>query len=145
MSERMLVVIAVAVLILLIAIVAAAVYGAKKRRSARLRSRFGPEYDRVVREQEDVARAEAALEERERPARKFVVRPLSPEERERFIKAWRDVQARFVDDPGKALAEADRLVDELAGLSGGQFRRASGRCVRPSIIPWSFRATALLM
>jgi hypothetical protein len=40
-------------------------------------------------------------------------RPLSSDESVRFSKAWRAVQARFIDDPNGAVTEADRLVGEL--------------------------------
>lgn len=38
------------------------------------------------------------------------IRPLAPAIAERYSSAWREVQARFVDDPSHALEEADRLV-----------------------------------
>jgi hypothetical protein len=108
-------IVAVAILLAGVVILARSV---KRRRSTRLRSRFGPEYDHVLKERGDVARAEAALEEREQRARKIIVRPLSREEHERFAQGWREAQAHFVDDPGRAVEEADLLVEKLMGERG---------------------------
>jgi len=105
--------------VLLILFVVAAILArrAKQQRSERLRSRFGPEYDRLVVE-EGNARAEAALEKRERRARQITIRPLSTSEREKFAEAWRAVQAQFVDNPNHAVAEADRLIEEVMSKRG---------------------------
>ena len=37
----------------------------------------------------------------------------SPEDRMRFSRRWSDIQGRFVDDPGAAVASADDLVGEM--------------------------------
>jgi hypothetical protein len=90
----------------------------RKKRSEHLQSRFGPEYDRVVQEHGNRHRAEAALEKREQRLSKIQLHPLALSDRDRFIRAWRSVQARFVDDPSGALAEADRLVNEVMQARG---------------------------
>lgn len=126
MSEPRLIIIIVVALVVVIAIAVIALRGAKRRRTTQLRRRFGPEYDRVVQEHGDVTRAEADLAERERRGRTIVVRPLTPAEHERFAEAWRTVQSEFVDDPGQAVVEADRLVEELMSQRGypvGDFER----------------------
>src|SRR4051794_18388318 len=84
----------------------------RRRRTEQLRDRFGPEYERAVREA-GPDRAEAALLERARRVKKFSLRELTPEEHQRFITEWRTVQTRFVDTPREAVTEADRLVDLL--------------------------------
>ncbi|MET9132267.1 hypothetical protein [Streptomyces antibioticus] len=84
-----------------------------------LKRRFGPEYDRAVaRHDGDVQAAErelAALVERHGGLRE---RPLEPAERERYEARWTATQEHFVDSPREAVAEADRLVAELAGARG---------------------------
>ncbi|WP_416984589.1 hypothetical protein [Streptomyces sp. T028] len=84
-----------------------------------LKQRFGPEYDRAVaRHDGDVEGAErelGALMERHGGLRE---RPLEPAERERFETRWTAAQERFVDSPGEAVAEADRLLAEVAGARG---------------------------
>ena len=144
MTEPRLIVAAIILLVIVIVIVALAVRGAQRRRSARLRSRFGPEYDRVVREQGNVRRAEATLAERERRASKIVVHPLSADERKRSAEAWRAVQAGFVDEPGRAVAEADRLVEQLMSQRGypvGNFQtQADDISVDHPMVVQSYRA-----
>jgi hypothetical protein len=144
MSERTLIVVIVLAVVILIAVAATVVRSARKRRSARLRSRFGPEYDRVVLEQGDAARAEAALEERERRSRTIIVRPLSAAEQERFVEAWRALQSQFVDDPGRAVTEADRLVEDLMSQRGypvGNFElQAADISVDHPVVVQSYRS-----
>jgi len=89
-----------------------------RRRSLRLRSRFGPEYERTVRESGDRRRAENELERREKRVERLHVHPLSMRDRDRFVAEWRADQARFVDDPAGAVTEADRLVQEVMKLRG---------------------------
>jgi hypothetical protein len=99
------------ILILVVVVVAAfALAMLRERRSRRLRSHFGPEYDRAVRESGSRSKAEEVLVERQRRLEKLNIRPLSPEERDRFASQWHDTQARFVDDPAGSIRQADRLV-----------------------------------
>src|ERR1700751_2930763 len=74
----------------------------RRRRRASLQSRFGPEYERTVREI-GPNRANTVLLEREKRVEKFHIRDLKVEERERFITAWRKVQSQFVDAPQQAV------------------------------------------
>jgi hypothetical protein len=90
-----------------------AVIAAMRRRSRELRRRFGDEYDRVVREAGDRRKAEAILAAREKRVEKLELKTLSGEDRKRFSDAWTALQARFVDDPREAVAEANRLVKDL--------------------------------
>ena len=92
----------------------------RKRRSttADLRQKFGPEYERAVKEQGSERKAEAKLAGREKRVEKLVIRDLEPLERERFSKQWASVQSRFVDSPKGAVAEADDLVSSLMTTRG---------------------------
>jgi hypothetical protein len=103
-----------ALVIVAILIVIAAVVVMRRRKSNQLKSRFGPEYDRAVRQQDgDARRAEATLEDRERRVEAFPLRPLSPVDREAYAMEWAAVQRRFVDDPSAAVGTADRLVNRV--------------------------------
>jgi hypothetical protein len=82
----------------------------RRARSERLRSRFGPEYERTVRQAGSPARAEALLDAREKKVESFHVRELNPDERRRYMNDWSHVQATFVDRPTDAVIEADRLI-----------------------------------
>lgn len=79
-------------------------------RRRHLRDRFGPEYDRI---REDSAGRRAAVQElteRERRHAEMGIRPVSAMARDRYTKSWSLIQATFVDQPTKAVDEADRLV-----------------------------------
>jgi hypothetical protein len=109
------IIIAIVVALIVIAAIAWAI--ARNRRTAALKSRFGPEYERTVRER-GPGEAETALLERQKRVEKFRMRDLTAEERERFITEWRMAQARFVDDPKRAVTDADDLVARLMQSRG---------------------------
>jgi hypothetical protein len=90
----------------------------KQRRTAALRARFGPEYDRVLQSTHTPAEAERVLRERQRRVESFSLRSLSREQAEQFAASWRTVQARFVDDPHAAVVEADRLIEDVMRSRG---------------------------
>jgi hypothetical protein len=107
------------VLVVVIAAIAVAVlWYFQKRRSERLHGRFGPEYDRALAEYGGRRKAESELERREKRIEKFHIRPISRDERERFAEDWRKDQARFVDEPPQAVAQAHKLVNEVMRARG---------------------------
>jgi hypothetical protein len=106
-----------AVVVVLAAIALAWTYVQRQRR-VRLRERFGPEYDRTLREAGTPEKAEAILDARARRVEKLKIRPLSREQSESFSREWRRVQGLFVDDPDGAVAAADRLVTQVMSARG---------------------------
>lgn len=108
----------VLVIVIVVLLAAVGLLVARQRRSAQLREGFGPEYDRVVRERGDQGAAEAELRERRERRRGYDIRALEPEARERYAERWSATQARFVDQPASALAEADTLVGEVMSDRG---------------------------
>jgi hypothetical protein len=101
---------------------------ARRKRTAHLKQRFGPEYDRAVAAQGDASKAESHLEQREKRVEKLNIRPVPPELRERFAASWLEVQARFVDEPAAAVVEADALVRkvmESRGYDTGSFEQGA--------------------
>src|SRR6201997_2726128 len=108
----------VIVVIAVIAMAAIAWMAMRKRRSEKLRERFGPEYDRVVRQQGDARKAEGVLEFREKRREKFKVRPLSAADRSSFEYRWNEVQRQFVDDPRGAVTLADSLITDVMQSRG---------------------------
>lgn len=85
-----------------------------RQRSARLRSTFGPEYDRAVDASGGSRRqAESELRARRERREQLDIRPLQPAARERYLIAWKQTQERFVDAPSEAVTEADRLVTDV--------------------------------
>ena len=110
---------------LLIGIIAAivivgivAMFVSRRRRSEHLKEHFGPEYHRAVVEAGSPSKAEAELAKREKRVEKLDIRPLSPAEREDFGRRWTEVQARFVEDPPRAVAFADALLGEVMKARG---------------------------
>ena len=79
----------------------------------KLRDRFGPEYDRAVSDSDSRTAAEKELAEREHRHSEFDLKPLSPAAQDSYRRHWADVQAKFVDSPESAIADADRLVTDL--------------------------------
>jgi FtsZ-interacting cell division protein ZipA len=90
----------------------------RNRQSQRLRQRFGPEYDRVLKSSGSRSKAERELLARTKRVEKLRIHALTPEERTRFTEAWRTTQARFVDDPSLAVTEADQLVKDVMRTRG---------------------------
>jgi hypothetical protein len=93
-------------------------YVQTRQRSAHLRERFGPEYERTRSQVGDMRRAEAALAAREQRVGKLHIRSLAPDERARFAEVWHHIQSLFVDDPQGAIGEADRLVNDVMTTRG---------------------------
>lgn len=104
-------------LIVVVVLIGATLYS-RRARTERLRERFGPEYDRALEAKGGRAKAEADLAEREKRVEKLDIRSLEPAERREFISRWTDVQARFVDDPARAVAFADALLGEVMKARG---------------------------
>jgi hypothetical protein len=106
------------IVIAAVAVVAVIAMAARRRRTAALRQRFGPEYDRAVEAREGRALAEADLRDREKQRAQLDIRPLPEGMRVRFAQEWRDVQERFVDQPSDAVVAADRLVYSVMETRG---------------------------
>jgi hypothetical protein len=101
---------------IIIAVVAVLVIGAlvwfamNNRRSEQLREQFGPEYDRTLEQTGDRRDAESELTQRRARREDLDIRPLDAASRQRYAEQWREVQARFVDEPAAALTQANGLV-----------------------------------
>ena len=85
----------------------------RRKRTERLKKHFGPEYERAVGEAGDQGAAEKELVARERKRQKLDIVALSPESRAKYAEHWHTVQTAFVDDPSRAVGDADRLVTEV--------------------------------
>jgi FtsZ-interacting cell division protein ZipA len=104
------------VLIAVLVVVVLVVVGwavSRRQRSARLKKRFGPEYERTVGELGEQRAAEAELLQREKKRKKLDIVDLSPEVRQEHAATWQQVQTDFVDDPQDAVGRAERLVTRV--------------------------------
>ena len=91
---------------------------ARRKTTERLRERFGPEYDKTVSTHHSQQLAEAELSKREKRVRKFNIITLPRPERARYRENWIVIQSRFVDQPDSAVADANRLVQEVMQRCG---------------------------
>ena len=115
----------------------------RSRNSAQLQSKFGPEYNRVMDEIGGKGEAEAQLHERQKRVEKFDLKSLSAQQREDFATRWRELQGRFVDDPSRALSEADKLLGEVMAACGYPMedfeQRSSDLSVHHPVVVQSYR------
>ena len=108
----------IAIVVAVIAVAVALWALLETQRTKRLRSKFGPEYDHTIEREGDRRRAEAELAHREARVKKLHIRDLTTQERERYADAWRRQQAMFVDDPRRAVLDADTLVTDVMTSRG---------------------------
>lgn len=99
--------------IVLLAIVVGLAMLARWRSRANLQQRFGPEYDREVAARGSERDAERHLREVANRRDQLEIRRLEPAARDRYTQRWQSVQTNFVDQPGRALDEADQLVTDV--------------------------------
>ena len=116
MNTTLIIVIAV-VVVVIIGVILASVFS-RRRRTQRLHTQFGTEYDRTVQTLGDEKKAQTALDERQKHVESLTIRPLSVSERERYQADWAAIQSKFVDAPGQAITDADRLITEVMLLRG---------------------------
>jgi hypothetical protein len=101
------------VVVVVIVVLVAGAWAVRVNRSRTLQQRFGPEYDRVVEEEGDRRRAEAALAELAERRDSLEITDLDPDTRRAYAEEWRAVQERFIDEPRQSVAEADALVQRV--------------------------------
>lgn len=115
------------VLALLVIIVAAVVVSRRSQHQhTQLKRKYGPEYDRLVQQHGNVARAEQELREREKRVHAQHLHPLNEADRALFSTDWEKVQTRFVDDPTGAVQVADDLIKSVM-LARGYSRESVER------------------
>jgi hypothetical protein len=108
----------IVIAIVVVAAIALVAVGVSRRRTAMLRGRFGPEYDRAVENRDDRRAGEADLRAREKQRARFDIEPLPEADRLRFADEWRDVQELFVDQPAQAAGAADTLITRVMQARG---------------------------
>ena len=124
------------VIVIIVLVVAVALIGRvtrQRRQSEQLHETFGSEYDRAVSQHGSQDRAEADLLARKERVEALNIRPLSATDRTRFAAAWRSTQARFVDHPVEATADADRLIADLMQVRGYPVRDFEQRAADISV------------
>jgi hypothetical protein len=104
------IVLAIIVLVIIVLLMAVVL---RKRNQARVQQRFGPEYEREVAERGNERDAVRHLSDVADRRDKLDIRRLEPTARDHYTRRWEAVQTDFVDRPGQALDEADRLVIDV--------------------------------
>ena len=137
-----------ATVLIALAVAAVAWLVVQKQKSTKLRRRFGPEYDRAIKEYGGRTKAEAELSKREQRVAGLNIIPITAAEAARFSNAWNSLQSRFVDDPKGVVPEADLLVRELMikrGYPMGDFelRAADISVDHPSVVK-NYRAAQII-
>ncbi|MEU3856163.1 hypothetical protein AB0F03_02065 [Streptomyces sp. NPDC028722] len=119
MSTGMIIALAVIVAVVVVGALALIARGRGRQGGPSLKRRFGPEYERTVALHDGDHKA-AERELTGRLERHGALRELSLDsaERQRWTERWAAVQERFVDSPREAVADADRLLSELAAVRG---------------------------
>jgi hypothetical protein len=136
--------IVILVVVVAVVVIALGFVAVLRRRSRRLHEQFGPEYKHAVRQYGDTRKAEAELAAREKRVRRLDIRPLTHEEQRNFAEEWKTTQGRFVDEPSKAVGEADGLIKEVMQARGypvGDFdQRAADISVDHADVVTNYRA-----
>lgn len=114
MDTNITIMIVVLVLLIVGAFLAPAFMG--HQRSKDFSNQFGPEYNRTVKSLGSNKKAQQEMAERQQHVDTLDIRPLSLAERDRYLAEWTAVQAEFVNEPGQATLEADRLIIEVMQL-----------------------------
>jgi hypothetical protein len=101
----------------------------RQQRTRRLQRRFGPEYDRALERRGSRRGGEAELGSRVKRREQLEIQPLTPDARAEYTASWERVQREFVDDPPRAVAAADGLVNAVMSEEGypmGDFDERAG-------------------
>jgi hypothetical protein len=138
----------IAVAVLAVGLVAFVASRRSRQQHLGLKHRFGPEYDREVEKQGDVAKAERELLAREKRVQQRKLKPLLEADRVRFAADWRVVQAKFVDDPGSAVQSADDLIKAVMLARGYEIedfgQRVADLSVEHANVVQHYRAARVL-
>ena len=87
-----------------------------RKRSRQFHAQYGAEYDLALKKTGSAKKAQSELRGREKHTDEMTIRPLTEEEQKRYLGDWTAVQAKFVDEPGKAIVAADQLIMEVMQL-----------------------------
>ncbi len=114
MDQTYIIIIAV-VLLVIVGVILGLIFS-NRRKAGKLQEHFGAEYDHTVEVMGDKKKAQTELNERQKHVDALTIRSLTAVERERYLVDWTAVQSKFVDEPGQAIVDADRLIMEVMVL-----------------------------
>ena len=111
----------ITIIVVLVVVIVGVILGmifSRRKRSEQFHEHFGSEYDRTMQTMGGEKKAQTELNERQKHVEALDIRLLSVSERERYLADWTAVQSKFVDEPGQAIVDADRLIIEVMQLRG---------------------------
>lgn len=85
----------------------------RRSRHKKFQAQYGEEYELALKKTGSAKKAQSELGNREKHFNQLNIRPLTEVEQKRYRSEWTDVQTKFVDEPGKAIGAADRLIIEV--------------------------------
>ena len=136
------------VVVLLICVGIAVAVSLQRKKTVKLRSRFGSEYDLLLRETGSRKKTEDVLSARLKRMEVLKIRDLTPVEHDRYLSEWEVVQSRFIDHPRGAVTEADDLVNSLLLArgypAGGIDQRAEDISVTNSSLVEPYRSATVV-
>jgi hypothetical protein len=106
------VILIIAILVIFGAIVGV-IFTRRNKHTGKLRDTFGSEYDQTVKTLGNEKKAQSELDDRQKHVLTLDIHPLSASQQEQYQANWTSVQSKFVDEPGQAIIEADRLIMEV--------------------------------
>src|SRR3954470_5197211 len=108
----------VLLIVVVVVVIVAALAASRQRRTANLRDKFGPEYERAVDASDDRRGAEHDLPAGAARRDRLEIRPLPEAARARYAEQWRGIQERFIDDPAGSVTAAHTLLDQVMAERG---------------------------
>ena len=110
MDTKTIIILAIAAVVL-VAVLGMVLAGRKK--SEQHHGQLKDEFDLTVKTMGGEKEALAELDERQKRVDTMVLNPLSDIDHERYSTEWTTIQSKFVDEPGQAVMDADRLTMEV--------------------------------
>jgi hypothetical protein len=111
--------VAMAIAVVIVVVVAIVIdLSTHKRRIVKLRALGSPIDVRALKGDPSLVQTEVVPIERSVRVEALHIRPLAAADRARFVESWGKVQARFVDGPGNAVADADQLLGDVLSTRG---------------------------
>jgi hypothetical protein len=104
--------------LIMIAMFAAALVYKQRTGLRRLRAHYGPEYDRLAERGESPRAIRRDLIGREERVSRLHIVPLSQEQKAALVDSWKSIQARFVDEPPRAVSDAEALLEQVMRARG---------------------------
>jgi len=111
-------IVAIVVLVAVLVVGFAAWQISSQKKTGQLKERYGSEFDEVASSTGGTRGATKELRAREERVQKLHIKEIPADQRTHYVEEWQATQAHFVDDPNKAVNEADTLVQRVMDARG---------------------------